>query len=67
MSEIMDVLMVLDENPTRFLSGRCNISIRDKKCTISRNYVSGGIIVYYSEKVFEFGWDKERQKWVRKP
>jgi len=67
MSEVMEILIVLDENPTRFLRGRCEIAIRSQKCVISRDYIAGGIVVYYSGKVFEFGWDAEKEKWFKKP
>lgn len=65
--EVVDVLNFLDENPRRFLTGRCKTEIRGQKCIISRNYVRGGIVVSFAGEVFEFIWDKDSEKWVRRP
>jgi len=58
------ILNLLNENPSSFLGGiRKSIIVMEKKCTVARNYIKGGLIVWGISDTFEFRWDEESQKW----
>ncbi len=50
--------------------GRCTLKIGEITCQIFPNKFSGGIIVYWGNKVFDFLWQENKGKngggWVMK-
>lgn len=64
-SERESILLALNIEPHKYLScgNGANMIVGEKKHTIARDRMRGGVLVWGENKVFHFKWNTKEEKW----